>query len=142
MNNKGFTLIEVLSVIVIIALIAAIAVPVSFSVSNKVRNKLLDNKMELAKKAAVLWGQDNIICLTDEGSCDSVMCTIDVNDTYINHCKITLNTLAENDYISYDDNKKIINPVNKKDISSSTITLDYNMNTKNVSATDYKVIEN
>ena len=46
MKNKGFTLVELLAVIVIICLILAITVPNAFKISSKVKAKAYKTKIE------------------------------------------------------------------------------------------------
>ena len=58
MNNKGFTLMELLTVIVILALVMAIAIPSINGITNAVKGNMLDKKLDLIEEAAVLKGQD------------------------------------------------------------------------------------
>ena len=58
MNNKGFTLVELLGVIVLLGVIAAIAVPSVTGVSHLIQNNMLEKKVELMEEAAVLYGED------------------------------------------------------------------------------------
>ena len=46
MNNKGFTLTEIIAVIVILGLLFAIGTPVYFTISNNTKQKELNNKLE------------------------------------------------------------------------------------------------
>jgi len=58
MNKKGFTLVELLSVIVVLAIVMAIAVPSVIGVNSIIKNNMLDSKVEFIEEAAVLFGQD------------------------------------------------------------------------------------
>jgi type IV pilus assembly protein PilA len=72
MNKKGFTLVELLAVLVILSLLMVIAVPASINVSKKVKAKMYNNKVSLIKDAALLWAQDNKACLQkNTGTSDS-----------------------------------------------------------------------
>ena len=69
MNKKGFTLVELLAVIVILSLLALLA---STSVSKIIkysRSDLYDTQINLIKKAAEAWGADNLDELPEAGSC-------------------------------------------------------------------------
>ena len=59
MNNKGFTLVEIISVIALLALVIIITVPIIGNVSESVKKKTLNTKIDNIEKAAVLYGQDN-----------------------------------------------------------------------------------
>lgn len=60
-NKKGFTLVELLAVIVILAVIMLIAVPVISNLIQKNKEKAYEAKMELILKQAKLYAKDNKI---------------------------------------------------------------------------------
>lgn len=61
MKNKGFTLVELLAVIVILGLILAIAIPSSFKLSKNVKTKAYKTKIEqIEKGAGEMYGTNNI----------------------------------------------------------------------------------
>ena len=69
MNKKGFTLVELLAVIIILSLLALLA---STSVSKIVKDSksdLYDTQINLIKSAAEAWGADNLYDLPDAGTC-------------------------------------------------------------------------
>ena len=57
-NKKGFTLVELLVVIVILALVVVIAVPSIAGVNNIIKENMLEKKVEIIEEAAILLGQD------------------------------------------------------------------------------------
>lgn len=59
MSKKGFTLVELLAVIVLLAVIAVIAISATNVVSENIKKNMLDKKYQLIEKAAVLYGEDN-----------------------------------------------------------------------------------
>lgn len=58
-NNKGFTLVEIISVIVLLGLVIGIAVPSVMNASTNVKKKTLQTKVDNIEQAAVLYGQNN-----------------------------------------------------------------------------------
>ena len=69
MNNKGFTLLELLAVIIILSLLAVL---VNTSVTKLIKdskNDLYDVQIENIKMAAESWGADNIYLLPKVGEC-------------------------------------------------------------------------
>ncbi len=59
MNKKGFTLVELLAVIVILAVLVTIAVPSAIAISNRIKTKMYCSKVKLMVEAAELYGQDH-----------------------------------------------------------------------------------
>ena len=59
MNNKGFTLVEIIAVIVVIGLILILAVPNVLKISKQTKLKAYDTKIDLIEQAAVSYGMDN-----------------------------------------------------------------------------------
>ena len=59
MNKKGFTLVEVISVIALLGLIIGLAVPGVMRSSKKAKERTLNTKIKNIEKAAVMYGQDN-----------------------------------------------------------------------------------
>ncbi len=71
MNKKGFTLVELLAVIVILAIIITIAVPSTIAVSNKIKKKMYNTKVDMIMDAAKMYGQDYSSKVNgDENSCN------------------------------------------------------------------------
>ena len=58
--KKGFTLIEVLTVIILIGVIGLIAFPAVNSMIKEARENLYNDQMEEIKLAAEKWSYDNI----------------------------------------------------------------------------------
>ena len=116
MNKKGFTLVEILVVIVVLGLIIGIAVPNINKSNRKAKERILLTKIHNIEKAAVLYGQDNRGKFNKTGGCD-------IDSSHYNECMelISVETLVKgtllNDYKSYinadDDSGNIINPLYK-----------------------------
>ena len=78
-NNKGFTLVELLAVIVVLALIIGIAVPNAISLSNKSKKRMYISKIDMIIKAAELYGEDHPKS-TAIGSCSGTTGIVTVDD--------------------------------------------------------------
>lgn len=87
MNNKGFTLIETLMVIVLIGIISLILVPNVVSMINKNKTKSCENLKNNIISAAKIYVNEN---------------KYDLNFTCDNEVDITISTLKENGKISDD----------------------------------------
>lgn len=59
MKRNGFTLVEVLAVIVVIGLILVITIPNITKISKQTKMKAYDTKVDLIEHAAVLYGLEN-----------------------------------------------------------------------------------
>ena len=67
--NKGFTLMELLAVIIIIALISLLSIVGVSKVVSKSKTDLYNNQLSMIEKAARSWGSENIDKLPDAGDC-------------------------------------------------------------------------
>lgn len=124
-NKNGFTLVEILAVIVILSIVATMA---TFSVMKTRENsmkKLLNTKIDELEASAILYGQENQSSL--EGTC-----TVD-NEEY-KFCKlVTVKELIDNDYYTTSEenrnNKKdLINNVTNKSMLCDEIQIYKNNN--------------
>ena len=57
-DKNGFTLVELLAVIVILAMLVTIAVPSTLSISNKIKVNMYCSKIDSIETAAKLYGED------------------------------------------------------------------------------------
>lgn len=122
MNKKGFTLVEVISVIALLGLIIGLAVPGVMRSSKKAKERTLNTKIKNIEKAAILYGQDNrnSFTKTEVDTCLQTYCPKDSSNNPIDNCYcfkniITVEDLAEavqgkdengnelKGYIEYDD---------------------------------------
>lgn len=131
MNKRGFTLVEVISVIALLGLLIGIAVPNVMKSSKKAKERTLLTKIENIEKAAVLYGQDNRNLIDKYISGKDESGNNIINAEYINNYKycfkdnnlisncyyyekegittITVKFLAEKGYIQYDEGTNIKN---------------------------------
>lgn len=119
-NKKGFTLVELLVVITLIGLLIAIAVPSGLAISRKIKQKMLDTKIEQIESAAIVWGQQNISQL--KNSCYN-------NGNLISKCltKSISDLLAENalepDGTDATNVEYLKNPANDKNLNNCKIQI-------------------
>lgn len=112
-NKKGFTLTELLCVIVILGVIATLATSSVISVSNKSNENLYCAKLSLIKSEAASYGkiyEKELNQSTDyfEGN---------------KSLTITVQDLVDAGKIDTDKNGMVINPVNSKSINDAKIIL-------------------
>jgi type IV pilus assembly protein PilA len=75
MKNKGFTLVELLAVITILALLITIAVPSVTTISNKIQKKMYCSKIDFIETAAKLYGEDRRDSFSESISADGATYT-------------------------------------------------------------------
>lgn len=143
MNKRGFTLVELLAVLVILGLLVTIAVPAATSVSEKAKAKMLKTKTQLAMQGAILYFQDH----KDAFSSGSDLTNCSTSDNVIT-CHVTFKKLADLSQLDYDvtdDNGvgHVQNPVDKSYIDNAYIIVTYNTISRSVDALDacYKANE-
>lgn len=61
-SNKGFTLVEILSVIVVLSLVMIISIPSISNVLNKSKNQINVITMKNLEQSAMLFGQEIYMC--------------------------------------------------------------------------------
>lgn len=112
MNNKGFTLVEILSVIVLIGLLFGLGVPAVSKISKNMKARTYNQKINLIEKAGELWGQDNKALLQE------TQCNIAGLGPNINCAKRTIRQLIDEDYLDSEDKNtpKFVNPIDDSDL--------------------------
>ena len=63
--NKGFTLVELLAVIVLLGLLATIAVPSAIGISNNIKKNMYCEKVDMIISDAKRWGDGHLSQLSD-----------------------------------------------------------------------------
>ncbi len=96
-KSKGFTLVELLGVIVVLALIIAIAVPSVITITNKIKNKMYCTKIENIEAAAKLYAED---------------------EEPINTIEVSVATLIEQGYFKKESNDCSLSDPNKPCVKS------------------------
>ena len=137
LNNKGFTLVEVIGVVVIITILAIILIPNVIVMLNKQKKTSLQNVKDSILIASKSFVNDNRYNITVSGS--SVLM---IDDITISDGIIPVDVLIDRGYLkaTYGDNK-IINPVNKnKCLSNNPVKVTWNSSKKRYKYTTSNLI--
>lgn len=93
-NKKGFTLVELLAVIVLLGAVMVLTIHAISSSAADTKDKIYETKKSNIESAAVMYGQDNYNKFNTETS-------------------ITVKELAVGKYLNYDENSKVTDPRGK-----------------------------
>lgn len=110
-NNKGFTLVELLAVIVILAILITIAVPSTISISNRLKKNMYCSKIDSIEVEAKLYGEDRKDSFTEN--------LVMTDGTYPSR-KLTVKDLIEAGYLKKDNNTEpyILDPRDNSSMDS------------------------
>jgi prepilin-type N-terminal cleavage/methylation domain-containing protein len=125
MNRKGFTLVEVLLTLAILALILVILVPNVFVLVEKNNVKSCENLIKNIESSAKIYVANNkynldIMCYDENNSDDTTL-------------KIQIQTLIDSGDLTADSSGKIINPAKKQNAEiplTNVVNVTYNCSTK------------
>lgn len=143
LNNKGFTLIEVLAVIVILSILMAIMVP---SVGNIMKKNKEDNYQNLKDSiisAAKIYISDNRYQIA-VGNCTTQNAKVDVlsvNDQALSSGKLPISFLVDAGNLKTTSDEKIVNPKDKTSLNlgNSYVVVKYQCDKKEY---EYQLEEN
>lgn len=113
-NKKGFTLIEIVVVVVILGLLISLSMSVFFKSSDRVKDKIDQIALNNLKAAAIIYAKD--IKLRDCGNCVDYSLNMDCVSSGTpsieqgrcslkNYVKVSLGYLKQNNYFSDPANK-------------------------------------
>ena len=103
MKNKGFTLVEMLAVIVIMAILITVSVTGVLSMSKKTKNEMYNTKVGMIEKAGQSYAEDNRD-LIEDGSIK----------------RITVSDLLRNNYLKKESKDCIIGSSCIKDVRDNS----------------------
>ena len=129
-RKKGFTLVELLAVIVLISLLLIITISSIQNVNRNSKSKLCRTKLSLIEDAVNLYLTNNPECFfnSDESNnCYSQICSKLSKDSNNNDtCITSVNNLVELGIVEKDKDDIVINPLNKKDMGNYNVLISYN----------------
>ena len=108
--KKGFTLVEVLAVLVILAVIGMITIPAVNRIIDESKQKTYDSQVELIIENAKRWATDNNYLLPDD---DSVY-------------KLPVKRLIDEEYLSNIKDGKLKNPLDSSKSMDGCVYINYN----------------
>lgn len=98
--KKGFTLVELIAVLVILGLISLITIPTVNNSLKKYKNSLFEDSIKNIEQAAKNWGADNIGKLPNDASSGIIMMYPDVDtEQDFSTLQIRIKDLQETGYI-------------------------------------------
>lgn len=116
MKKRGFTLVELLAVLVVLAVISTIAFPIVNNIIDESEEKAYKQQIKTIEKAAKNWSTDN----------SNLLVEIDDNDEFVNKsCYITLDRIKYEGYLETNDT---INPIDDSNMNNYVVELNYDSN--------------
>lgn len=145
LNNKGFTLVEVLAVVVILSILVAIMVPsVNYLIEENRENNYESLKKSIVS-AARIYVSDNRYDIAIDGTCSeedkkngAKKDVKKIGDNDLTENKISLRTLIDTGDLQGDKNGQIENPEQRGtffDLANSYVTVQFNCQSKNYDIT-------
>ena len=98
-SKKGFTLVEILVVIVLISLILGLGIPGIMKLSENSKKRTYKQKVSLIESAGVAWGNNNKTLLKST--------TCDIDGIEYDCYKVSVERLIEDDYLNSEKNGEI-----------------------------------
>ena len=137
LNKKGYTLVEVLAVLVILGAIMAIAIPNIASIINKNKTDNLEYIKKSIITAAKGYITDNRYEISVDGICseEEEHSINKIEETTLVDSKIPVSTLIEKRYLKNKIIKKPNNTTETLNTTDTKITIKYNCKTKDYTYT-------
>lgn len=131
MKKRGFTLIELVVVIILIGVIGVVTIPAILDSGKASKETIKTARIETIKEAAKNYVNDNI---NQYGYCNS----LNSQEGIASDCTISIQKLIDDNYLDADKNQStIIDPTTNEEISGSLLVC-YNMNTGQISTEYYE----
>jgi len=139
MNKKGFTLVEMLAVIVILSLLLAIGIPSVMMIRGRMKENQLKTKLDLANKAALVWAKENENCFQANDDCIGAACGFECPELFFCNmgegntkvCRVMIEALVNDQILAGQANQALINPAPSgladEEIGHYVVGIGYNM---------------
>lgn len=102
MRNKGFTLVELMAVLVVLALLITVAVPSVISISKNIKTEMFCDKVDMILTAAQMYGQDNYDLVKDKVGADGT-----------GTVKVKVSDLVKSNHLKKDNNSCVLENATK-----------------------------
>ena len=141
LNNKGFTLIEVLAVVVILSVLAAIMVPSVNYIINQNKENNYENLKNSIISAAKIYLSDNRYEISINKLCSNATEKItitSINGKNLTNSKLPIKWLVDSKSLSTNSDGDIINPSNKNkklNLDDSYVLVKYQCSNKDYTYT-------
>jgi prepilin-type N-terminal cleavage/methylation domain-containing protein len=116
-NRKGFTLVELLAVVVLLSILLVMAIPAVLSFTSRMKQDMFCNKVETVVKSAQLYGQDNMSSIVNKkvGKSSTDSCVVNGtqrldSDAGIQCVKVKVSVLLAKGYLSKEAPSKNATP--------------------------------
>lgn len=113
MKNKGFSLIELLAVLVLLAIIATISLPGIVGTLNTSKEKAYESQKKIIEDATRRWITDNPLAYDEEKR------KVNKEDPTDKRIKIYVDELQDEGYLNL--NKQILNPKTKEPMDGCVV---------------------
>lgn len=136
LNNKGFTLVEVLAVVVILSTLMAIMVPsANYLIEKNKEENYIELQNSLIQATKTLFS-DYRYEVSISGSCNNATeekNVLKIGDYTLTNSKVPINILIQENNISVNKDGNIVNPKNKTqtlDLNASYVLVKYQCKNK------------
>ena len=126
MNKKGFTISELMAVIVILSILALMLTPAIIKIRKDYLEKTYESRVRLIKVAALDWASDNLVDIPSHVNSNyNNQVTCDTDTAFI-----TIGELIEKEYLNGTDNNntEMRNPVTNISLNDKKVCIRYDTN--------------
>ena len=121
MNRNGFTLVEMIAAVAILAILTLIAIPSITRMRGDVLEQTYSSRIDLIKYAALNWSNDHL---------EDVKVNVDETNPNSSCIFVTVATLIEQQYLTGTNKEKTImeDPRDNTSLNSKNVCVRYNSN--------------